>query len=111
MNETYAAHNALEDVKALQKLSQIVITKFPVYTFGADTILRSVNASAYKLTLQPLVTGHFVTNTMANKIAKSGLNYTHLRMAFDRNGYDGLLSVLGEKVNGAVQVTKQGRII
>ena len=39
------------------------------------------------------------------------LNYTHLRMAFDRNGYDGLLSILGEKVNGVVQVTKQGRII
>ena len=67
--------------------------------------------AAYKLMLQPLVTGNFVTNTMANKIAKSGLNYTHLRMAFDRNGYDGLLSVLGEKVNGVVQVTKQGRII
>ena len=111
MNETYAAHNALEDVKALQRLSQIVISKFPVYTFGADAILRSVNTSAYKLTLQPLVTGDFITNTMANKIAKSGLNYTHLRMAFDRNGYDGLLSVLGEKVNGVVRVTKQGRII
>ena len=39
------------------------------------------------------------------------LNYTHVKMAFDRNGYDGLLSVLGEKTNGVVQVTKQGRII
>ena len=48
---------------------------------------------------------------MANKIAKSGLNYPHVKMALDRNGYDGLLSVLGERANGVVQVTKQGRII
>ena len=48
---------------------------------------------------------------MASKISKSGLNYEHLKMAFDRNGYDGLAAVLGEKVNGVVRVTKQGKII
>ena len=48
---------------------------------------------------------------MASKIAKSGLHYDHLKTAFGRNGFDGLASVLGETVNGAVRVTKQGKII
>ena len=74
------------------------------------TILRSVNASAYQQTLQPLVDRNVISNTMVYKISKSGLNYTHVKLAFDRNNYDGLLSVLGEKANGVVQVTKQGRI-
>ena len=34
---------------------------------------------------------------MAGKIAQAGLNYNHLKFAFDRKGIDGLSSVLGEK--------------
>ena len=52
-----------------------------------------------------------ITKTMASKIAKSGLHYDHMKTAFERNGFDGLTSVLGETVNGAVRVTKQGKII
>ena len=48
---------------------------------------------------------------MASKIAKSGLHYDNLKTAFERNGFDGLASVLDETVNGAVRVTKQGKII
>ena len=43
---------------------------------------------------------------MTSKIAKSGLNYHHLKSAVERNGYDGLCSVHGEKVNEVVHVTK-----
>ena len=93
MNETYAAHNALEDIRALQRLLGIVNVKFSKFVFGASTILRSVNASAYRQTLQPQVDGNVISNTMANKIAKSGLNYTHVKMASDRNGFDELLLV------------------
>ena len=76
--------------------------KISKYVFGVNTVLRSINASAYRHTLHPLVNGNVISNTMANKIAKSVLNYTHVKMAFDRIGYDGLLSVLGEKANGVV---------
>ena len=58
-----------------------------------------------------MVDGNVISNKMANKIAKSGFNYTCVKMAFGRIGYEGLLSVLGEKANSVVQVTKQERII
>ena len=48
---------------------------------------------------------------MATKIAKSGVYYGHLKKAFERNGFDGLVAVLGEKVNGVERVTKHGKII
>ena len=34
LNEVYPAHNASDDVKALQKLSELVSSKFPSYTVG-----------------------------------------------------------------------------
>ena len=51
LNETYAAHNSLDDVKALQKLSQLVLSKFPSYIFDSSIIFNSVNAVRNKLTL------------------------------------------------------------
>ena len=35
LNESYAVHNSLDDVKALQKLSQLVLSKFPSYIFDS----------------------------------------------------------------------------
>ena len=35
----------------------------------------------------------------------------YVQLAFDRNGFDGLSLVLGEKVNGVVRVTKHGPTI
>ena len=48
---------------------------------------------------------------MATKIARSGLNYEHLKRAFERSGFNGLAAVLGGKVNGVVRVTKHGKFI
>ena len=48
---------------------------------------------------------------MATKVAISGLNYEHLERAFERNGFDGLAAVLGDKVNGVLRVTKHGKTI
>ena len=111
LNETYAAHNSLDDVKALHKLSELVLSKFPSYIFDSSLIVNSVNAPMNKLTLQLLVTGKVISETMASKIATAGLTYDHLKLAFDRNGMDGLTAVLSEKVNGVVQVTKHPPVI
>ena len=54
LDESYAAHNSLDDVKALPKLSQLVQHKFPSYSFGEGEIRNLVNAAQYKKTLQPL---------------------------------------------------------
>ena len=48
---------------------------------------------------------------MGTQIARAGLHYRHLKLAFDRNGFDGLSLVLGEKANGVVRVTKHGPTI
>ena len=111
LHETYSAHNALDDVKALQKLCELVKTALPKHMFGPSLIVNSVNAVTYQNTLKPLEDNNMITKTMATKIAKSGLNYEHLKRAFERSGFDGLAAILGEKVNGVVRVTKHGKII
>lgn len=111
LHESYCAHNALDDVKALQILTELVKPVFSKYMFGASVILNSVNAVSHRITLKPLEDSKAITKTMASKIEKSGLNYEHLKMTCERSGFDGLAAVLGEKVNGVVRVTKQGKLI
>ena len=43
-----------------------------------------------KKTLQPLLAAKIITDSMGTKIARARLNYKHLKLAFDRNGFDGL---------------------
>ena len=62
-------------------------------------------------TLQPLIVSKTVSKAMGNKIATSGLNLTHLQLAFRRGGADGLSSVLTEKFEGKARVTANKRII
>ena len=111
LHESYAAHNSLDDVKALAKLSVLVKDKFPSHTFGASEIRNLVNATQYKKTLQPLQTKKALSDSMATKIAKAGLNYDHLKLAFERKGFDGIYSILSEKINGVPRVTKHVPVI
>ena len=48
---------------------------------------------------------------MAEKAASSGLTYRHLQLVFERDGEFGLNSLLNEKFNGVVRVTKRKKII
>ena len=48
---------------------------------------------------------------MGTKIARARLTYKYLKLAFDIKGFDGLSSVLEEKINGVVAVTKYGPTI
>ena len=89
-------------------MSQLVKFKFPQYIFGTSFFLNSVHVVKLKATLQPLLMGNFVSKAMAGKIARSGLDYSHLKAAFDGNGFDALSAVLGEKVDGIVHLTKHG---
>ena len=102
MNETYHAHNALDDVKALQKMTELIKHVLPKNIFGSQVNLNSINAGTYQNTLKPLEDSKAISKLMAMKIARSGLNYEHLKVAFERNGFDGLMGVLGEKVEGTV---------
>ena len=111
LNETYAAHNALDDVKALQKLTQLVKHRLKDCSFQACHVVNTANMATVKKTLQPLLAAKIITHSMGTKIARAGIPYRHLKLAFDRNGFDWLSSVLGKKVNGVVRVTKHGPTI
>lgn len=59
-----------------------------------------------------LCTKGVVTKYMAEKIAGSGLEYQHLRLAFMRNKDRGLSALLGEKAaDGKVRVTRSKKIV
>ena len=111
LHASYLAHNSLDDVKALQRLSELVKAAFPKYIFGPSVIVNTANSGIFKASLKPLEDCKALSKTMSMKIAKSGLNYNHIKSAFTRNGFDGLQALFGEKVNGKVRVTKDGHII
>ena len=98
-------------MKALQKLSKLVTHAFLKYQFGSSDILNTVNSGQFKATLRPLEDSKALSKSMSAKIARSGLNYSHLKSAFTRNGFDGLQALFSEQVNGKVRVTRDGRII
>ena len=90
----------------VQKLTQFVKHILKDYSFQACQVVNTANITIVKKTLQLLLAAKIITDSMGTKIATARLNYKHLKLAFDRNCFDGLSSVLGEKVNGVVTVTK-----
>ena len=62
-------------------------------------------------TLQHLVTCGVISKGMSEKIAKSGLCYKHLQLAYERNGEDGIQAFFSERFNGSVRITKSKKII
>ena len=63
------------------------------------------------MTLQPMISEKAISVGMASKAATSGLRLQHLKLAFQRDGADGLSHILREKFNGKPRVTKNRRII
>ena len=71
----------------------------------------SVNKVNNLQTLQPIIKMKVVSKGVANRIAGSGLKLQHLKLTFERGGYEGLGFVLKEKVNGKVKILKSRRKI
>ena len=63
------------------------------------------------ITFNGMVRDKIMTKTMCEKAATSGLTFNHLKYAFARNGYDGLYSIMSEKVDKKPRATKQKKII
>lgn len=47
---------------------------------------------------------NFLSQALASKLCKSGLIWSHLKLAFQRGGDEGVRSLLKEKVAGRVRV-------
>ena len=115
---TYEAHNSLSDVIALCSLIKNGIPgidslqKFS-YTFEwckeYVTFLEERDKNVQ--TFHSLIVSKVISKGLAEKAASSGLSYRHLQIAFKRQGESGLKSLLGEKFNGKVRVSKSVRVI
>ena len=62
-------------------------------------------------TLQTLVAQKVLSSGMAEKMAASGLNFSHLEIVFQRGGVDGLKDLCTEKFGGKCRVTSDKRIL
>ena len=118
----YQAHNALDDVIYLKKLydyssngnsdayknivkyskSTFFYTKFYKYQSAGECLLSSYKA---------LITEKILSHAMCKKAAYSGLSFSHLKLAYDRKGHEGLIILLSEKCDGKVRVTNRRNII
>ena len=102
----YNAHNAMGDIVALTDiLKKLVGTKpstyYHNYSLSSEYVskrhehllIRSSNLPS----LQVLIQNNVLSESMAKKIADSGLNYSHIKLAYDRNGDDGIKDLFTEK--------------
>ncbi|XP_006820911.2 DNA polymerase III PolC-type-like [Saccoglossus kowalevskii] len=117
-SSNYNAHNAIEDVRALQKLFNCC--NFPMkdklehsFTFNWIVEYRTCREkqNANKTTLSGLVRDKVLSERMAKKIADSGLTYHHLQLACAQGELDDLKFIFEDKSSGKVRVTKQKRIM
>ena len=115
---SYAAHNSLEDAKALQRLvscqafdkNQLIESSFST-EFAVQYIEYCERKKFNLYTLQPLIESEVVSKGMVEKMAHSGISLDHLQYSFEMGGKDGLISILSDQVNEKARVTKNKRII
>jgi DNA polymerase III alpha subunit (gram-positive type) len=117
LDVAYNAHDALADTKSLQMLLQhpsinrasLLKHSFSVEYVEACIVSRKVTAKNLS-TLLPIVNAVGLSESMARKVAKSGLSMAHLKMAFARGGEDGVCAVFRDNVGQGPRVTKQRAI-
>lgn len=121
LKEKYAAHDARADVLALKGLYMFACDsaspqakKEASFTFSdaLESHHLSKRVTVNLPSLQSLVDGKVVSVGMARKIAGSGLHFSHLKLAHQRGGREGIQSVLSEKnEHQSVRVTKSAKVI
>lgn len=114
---TFEAHDALEDCTYLQKLVEHHSTDscYLNYTFSMDymmqVVLQMEDSKSNLQTLMPLLTNKTVSESMVKRKSLSGLSMYHLQLAYQREDFDGMQSVLSEFFHGKPRVTKRRNII
>ena len=116
----YGAHNAVEDVYSLQNLlkkSDINVSQSAnkCATFSVDFVkLSHENSKRVRKnlpSLKPLVSRKVLSASMARKAAGSDLNYSSIKLAYTRNGRDGVKHIFCEPCGIGARVTKSEKII
>ena len=120
MKESYVAHNAIADVYALYKLF-LVMKQLPLFMEYFANCTRSLQsavdildhqlATSYNLkTLDHLVANDILKPEMAKKVAASGLQLCHLKIASNRSA-TGIRDLFSElTVDNQPRVSKSKKI-
>ncbi|XP_061190963.1 uncharacterized protein LOC133199106 [Saccostrea echinata] len=118
LQDKYSAHDSLQDVIALKRLVDHTGPSHEVKVAASFTLNSAVAVFHHKnttkhlmSTLRPLLDQKVISNGMGNKIAGSGLSLSHLQLAYQRNGREGVQDVLSEIADNSVRVTKSKKII
>lgn len=121
MGVTYDAHDALEDVVALQKLVDFVhIEKKPMQKasftveYMKESYQHSLRVRQNMPSLKTMIEEKVVSSNMAKTIAGSGLAYKHLKLAYERDcikGIESLFTEIYDSCSRKVRVTKSKNII
>ena len=119
LEESFLAHNAIEDVVALSRLlthtaPTVAVKLQHTYTLKSTyaRFLHLQDMQNRLTTLTPLLDEKAITKRTAGALASSGLNMQHLRLSYSRSGRQGIDDLLKEcTVTGKPRVTKCKNII
>ena len=114
----YDAHNAMGDVDAivriLHKLS-VPSASLSSHSFTAKYVAEKHTylqlKNAHLASLELLTDKNILTKSMAQKVAGSGLNIFHLKLARSRDEISGISQLFKEKFDGKARVTNSKKII
>lgn len=119
LNVDYNAHDALADVESLQTLvcdtgvDDSSVLQHSTCTLAAISSYQHNKMCDMNLcTLEEMINAKVISKDMAKKVASSGLNLLHLKLAVRRNGFEGLCQLFQQKIkNGKPRVTSVKKII
>lgn len=103
LHETYNAHDALQDVKSLQRVVNILnlpaaTLKTFSFTYGSlkEKMEYSRTAKLKSKTLKPLTGPNYISEYIADKLGKAGVDFELLKSFYLRGGKDFLFEVFGK---------------
>lgn len=119
LENDYIAHNAINDVLSLESIiikSEVGASLICKYSFTTQSFIKQSNFSLETkkniTTFDNLKIGKFASSGIVHRMAESGLQFSHLMFAYERNGSEGLKSLLLEKrLDEKPRVTKNKSVI
>ena len=117
LGATYNAHNALDDVRMLQKLvsryipDELLLKHSFTVSWYRDHLAHSRMTQENIKSLNQLVKAGKLSQGMAAKIAGSGLRMEHMEFAYQNGGVENLCGVLTELYKGKPRVTNNKKVL
>ena len=118
LDQSYDAHDSMSDVRALVALTaaklptEVLLQHSITLQSSVTLVIARQKSKALLVMLRSKVPKDALTDGMADKISKSGLGYSDLLLAYQRQGDIGVARLLGEmSANGKVRVTKSKPVL